>query len=59
MSKKLSPQKQEIIRLIINPEDGISQVMLAELMGVSRSRINKIFNDFRKLGKEEFLDLVA
>ena len=59
MNKKLSPQKQEIIRLIINSEDGISQVMLAELMGVSRSRINKIFNDFRKLGKEEFLDLVA
>lgn len=59
MNKKLSPQKQEIIRLIINSEDGISQVMLAELMGVSRSRINYIFNDFRKLGKEEFLDLVA
>ena len=55
MSKELSPRKIELLEIIIDYPYDTSQVTYAEVMGVSRSRINHMIRDLRKFGKEEIL----
>lgn len=55
MSRKLSPRKTELIEHIIDCPYGVSQVILAELMGVTPGRINHMIRDLRKLGRDDIL----
>jgi len=55
MNRKLSPRKIELIEHIIDCPYGVSQVILAEIMGVTSGRINHMIRDLRKFDKKEIL----
>ena len=59
MNRKLSPRKIELIETIIDCPYGVSQVTLAEHMGVTPGRINHMIRDLKKLGKKSILSYAA